>query len=59
MPSELWALLDPAAAMIEEQLFAAVHEAPYGTKRTSCPTSRMSVVGGKADLVPSPADVAL
>jgi len=29
MPSELWALLDPAAAMIEEQLFAAVHESAW------------------------------
>src|SRR5258708_5518596 len=27
-----------------------------GTKWTSCPTSRMSVVGGKADLVLSPTD---
>jgi hypothetical protein len=31
MPSELWALLDPAAGVFEEQLFAAVHKSLYGT----------------------------
>jgi len=32
MPSELWVLLDPAAAMIEEEFLAAVYVSPLWHK---------------------------
>src|SRR5258707_456975 len=51
MPSELWALLDPAAAVIEEQFFAAVHESPYGTFRTCRDVRLESAFRGKADSI--------
>ncbi len=50
MPSELWALLDPAAAAIEEQFFAAVHESPYGTFRTWPDVRLESAFGGRAEV---------
>jgi len=57
MPSELWALLDPAAAVIEEQFFAAVHESPYGTKRTCWGGPTTSAVEGRTDMPFKLADV--